>query len=362
MVHGVEGLLAGQVIDLSDLSAADLDHLAQTPSAALGSCRYRLAEDDLDRLLDQLRTHQVRYLCYIGGDDSARTTARIAQAAEAAEYPLIAVAVPKTIDNDLPCLDHSPGFGSAARLLAAIARDVVADARAMRRLEPVRLIETKGRDSGWLTLAAAAARPGGAPDEPPHLFYVPERPFSLDRFLGEVEDVLARTDFCVAVVAETVRDGRGQLLGADREGFVDAFGHRYSDGPAPYLARTAEGRLGVRARFDRPGTLLKTGAYLASTVDRAEAREVGRAAVRLALAQAQGDRSARPRMITLERLAGPAYRCVTGSVDLDQVIGGRRTLPDGWLAEDGRRIDDAFYQYLEPLLGEPLSTHFRLLD
>ena len=362
MVHGVEGLLAGRVIDLGGLSAADLDHLAMTPSAALGSCRYRLEDGDLDRVLDQLRAWQVRYLCYIGGDDSARTTARIAAAAVAAGYPLTAVAVPKTIDNDLPCLDHTPGFGSAARLLAAVTQDVAADARAMRRVEPVRLIETKGRDSGWLTLAAAMARPDRSPDEPPHLFYVPERPLSVDQFLGDVEGVLARTGFCVAVVAETIRDAQGELLGADRAGFVDAFGHRYSDGPAPYLARAVERRLGTRARFDRPGTLLKTGAYLASTVDRAEAREVGRAAARLAAESASGDHATRPRMITLERLPGPKYRCRTGVVDLDQVIGRSKTLPDGWLAEDRRRINPAFYQYLEPLLGEPLPAHFRLLD
>lgn len=358
LIHGVEGLLAGEAIDLGRLGAEDLDALARAPSAALGSGRYQLGADRLDEVVARLRAWQARYFCYIGGDDSARTTAAVAEAARAAGYPLSAVAVPKTIDNDLPAMDHTPGYGSAARFLIAATRDIAADALAMRRVEPVRLIETKGRDSGWLTIAAALARPHRAASDPPHLFYVPERALPLDRFLGDVENVLARHGYCVAVLAETVRDEAGELLGAIAEGgFVDAFGHRYTEGPAPYLVRELAGRLGVRARFDRPGTLLKTGVYLASTVDRAEAREVGRAAVRAALAASE----AGPRMITLERLPGPGYRCITGTVDLDQVVGAVRTLPAAWLPGESREIDDGFYQYLEPLLGDPLPAHFQLL-
>ncbi|HEX2172114.1 MAG TPA: diphosphate--fructose-6-phosphate 1-phosphotransferase [Dehalococcoidia bacterium] len=360
LVHGIEGLLRGETVDLGGLPAGDLDRLAATPSAALGSCRYKLREDDLDRVIDRLQALGAGSFCYIGGDDSARTTAAVARAAASADYPLTTVAAPKTIDNDLPEMDHTPGYGSAARFLIAATRDIVADAWAMRRVEPVRLIETKGRDSGWLTVAAAAARdPRPDPEAPPHLLYIPERRISIDRVLADVEAVLGRHGYCVAVVAETVRDETGALLGDDQSGgFVDAFGHRYSDGPAPFLAREVARRLHVRARFDRPGTLLKTAAYLASPVDRVEAREVGRAAVRLAQAAAPGDP---PQMITLERSPGAGYNSTTGSVGLDRVLGRVKTFPEAWLAPNGRGVAPAFFTYLDPLLGDPLPAHFRLV-
>lgn len=359
LVHGIEGLLAGDAVPLDDLSPAQVETLAATPAAALGSCRYKLRAADEAAALARLDAWNARAFLYIGGDDSARTTARIAALAEAAGRPLSAVAIPKTIDNDLPVMDHTPGYGSAAKAFAAFVRDVAVDAVAMRRVEPVRLVEAKGRDSGWLTLAAALARPDPAGLGAPHLLLPPERAFDPDDFTGRIEACLAREGYCVAVVAETVRNAAGNLLGqAADEDFVDAFGHRYTEGPGPYLARLIEERLKVRARFDRPGTWLKTAGLLTSTVDRAEARAVGREAVAYAVAHPTGG----ARLITLARESDTPYRVSYDSTPLDSVIGRVKVVPDAWLPAPDGPVHPDFITYLRPLIGGPLPEYLRLID
>lgn len=359
LVHGVEGLLSGDAVPLDDLSHGQIETLAATPAAALGSCRYKLRAADEATALAQLDAWDAAAFLYIGGDDSARTTARIAALAAVAGRPLAAVAIPKTIDNDLPAMDHTPGYGSAAKAFAAYVRDVAVDAVAMRRVEPVRIVEAKGRDSGWLTLAAGLARPDPAGRGAPHLLLPPERVFDPDDFAGRVEACLARDGYCVAVVAETVRDAAGNLLGqGGGEDFVDAFGHRYTEGPGPYLSRLVEKRLKVRARFDRPGTWLKTAGLIASAVDRAEARAVGREAVGYALAHPAGS----ARLITVERESDTPYRVSYGSTPLDNVIGRVKLVPDAWLPAPDEPIHPDFITYLQPLLGGPLPDYLRLIN
>src|SRR5829696_4145340 len=210
--HGVLGLLEGQMLEMDPTDADLRRRLARTPAAALGSVRYRLTSDDAARVLDTLRRFDIRFFHYIGGNDSAHTSLEIAAAAARSGYDLRVTAIPKTVDNDLPGMDHSPGFASAARFLAAAAVDAGRDTRSMQRTDPVKIIETGGRNAGWLAAAAAYGRRNH--DDPPHLVYLPERQLDIAAVLSDVERVLRRVGWAVIVVSEGVRNAGGELLEA----------------------------------------------------------------------------------------------------------------------------------------------------
>ncbi|HEY7780381.1 MAG TPA: diphosphate--fructose-6-phosphate 1-phosphotransferase [Ktedonobacterales bacterium] len=350
--HGIQGLLDGDLLDLRREPAATWDGLVATPSAALGSCRYRLQPDDPERALDLLRRLSVRHFLYIGGNDSADTAHRIALAARAADYDLRVVCVPKTIDNDLPGTDHCPGYGSAARFIALATMDSAMCTEAIPTHYPVKVIEVMGRDAGWL--AAAAALGKEREEDAPHLIYVPERPFVPTRFLEDVRRAHERYGYVVAVVTETVRDERGQPLGAVGAQGVDAFGHQLLGGAAQALVGMVREELGLRARFDRPGDLQRMASSCVSATDRDEAYRVGGAAVRAALS------GVTDKMVTLVRVLGPAYACETSLVDLDVVANEQRLLPAEYLDAEGTGVTPAFRDYALPLIGDPLPRHVRL--
>lgn len=350
-IDGVEGLLEGKVIDLGQESRATLQSLGRTPAAALGSCRYKLKPEDPDRLLAQLRQLNVGYFAYIGGNDSADTAHTLAQRAAASGQDLRVISVPKTIDNDLPITDHCPGYGSIARFVATTVQDIGRDTEAMHRVDPIKIIEVMGRDAGWVAAASAL----GKRDErdPPHLIYPPERRLDFDQFLAQVEAAYRRHGHAVIVVAETVRDARGELIGADRD-VVDSFGHRRLVEPARKLAALVDERLGLRARYDRPGTIQRMSTPCQSTVDLAEAYEAGRRAVQ-ALLDGESDQ-----MVTLVRPPGPAYRCEYGLAPLASIANVAKPLPPEFVPDESANPTAAFRAYAEPLLGGPLPEHARL--
>lgn len=358
--HGILGVL-GRVeqpwLDFAAVSAATLDRLSSTPAPALGSCRYKVQAADEQQVLETLIARQVRYFFYIGGNDSAATAYHVQQLADAAGYDLRVVSVPKTIDNDLPVTDHCPGYGSAARQLAVISQDLDLDAWAMRTVEPVRLLIVKGRDSGWLAGAAVLARQHER--RGPHLIYVPERAFALDSFLGDIENCVRRNGYAVAVAAETVKDERGNSIGATGSGYTDAFGHSYDvAGLGSYLKLIIEQRLGLRTRFDLPGSTQKTAMAYASRRDLSEAEQVGGAAV---VAAAQG---ARGQMVTLVREhEGEDYACGTGLTDLVNIAERERKLPDEYINAAGNGMSEAFISYALPLIAsaeDPLPVYVTL--
>ncbi|HWP30090.1 MAG TPA: diphosphate--fructose-6-phosphate 1-phosphotransferase [Chloroflexota bacterium] len=359
LCHGVEGLLAERWLDLTAADATLIRRLRRTPSAALGTTRYRLRDEDLARALDVLRRHAVRYLLLIGGNDSADTTERLGRAAAAAGYPLQAVAVPKTIDNDLPATDHCPGYGSIARYVAVSVQEAALETAAMRRTDPVRIIEVMGRHAGWVAAAATLGRPH--PQAAPHLVYLPERPVVLDAMLAEIEAVYRRHGYAVIVLSEnqTEMTATGvRVLGASGEPeWIDPFGHPYYPSPAAYLCRQLRAALGLRARYDRPGSLQRTSRALVSPVDEREAFLVGRAAVRAAV-RGQGGH-----MVTLVRLPGERYRCVTGLAPLAAVANQQRLLPPEFIAPTAAEATTpAFAAYARPLLGGPLPDYVRLAE
>ncbi len=353
MLHGIEGLLKEDLVDLRQQPVAFWSDILHTPSAALGSCRYKLQTQDPARAIDILRRYNVRALLYIGGNDSADTAHRLAQTARQLDYALSIISVPKTIDNDLPCTDHCPGYGSAARFLAQATQDSTLNTLSIPWHYPVKIIETMGRDAGWLTAAAVL----GKRDEvdPPHILLVPEQPFIEDRFLTQVEAVYRRLGYVVVVAAETIRDEKGQALGATGQIGVDAFQHPLLSGTAQYLVELVKRHLKLRARFDKPGDLQRMSVTNISLADQDEAYLVGKMGVQALLA-GESDK-----MVTLVRHNGPEYHCTTGLVDLALVANVQRLLPPEYLDESKTMVTQAFYDYAFPLLGGEL-VHYPHLE
>jgi ATP-dependent phosphofructokinase / diphosphate-dependent phosphofructokinase len=352
MLHGIEGLLKEDIIDLRQQSASLWPQLRHTPSAALGSCRYKLQDSDLERVIEIFRRYNIRYMLYIGGNDSADTAHRLSKAARQSNYELSIISVPKTIDNDLPHTDHCPGYGSAARFLALATMDSTMNTISIPWHYPVKVIETMGRDAGWLTVASAL----GKRDEidPPHIILTPEHPFIADRFLAQVEDIYRRIGYVIIVAAETIRDEKGQALGTVGQVGTDAFQHPLLSGAAQNLVELVKQRLKLRARFDKPGDLQRMASTCISATDQQEAYLVGQMGTQAALS-GESDK-----MVTLVRHDQPTYHCTTDLVDLTEIANVQRLLPVEYMDESKTMVTQSFYEYALPLIGEPLPHYKRL--
>jgi 6-phosphofructokinase len=352
MLHGIEGLLEEELIDLRQQPADMWQRLLHTPSAALGSCRYKLHDHDLERTIEIMKRYNIRYMLYIGGNDSADTAHRLAKAARQVGYDLSIISIPKTIDNDLPFTDHCPGYGSAARFIAQATQDSALNTISIPWHYPVKIIETMGRDAGWLTASSALGKRDES--DPPHILLIPEQPFIADRFLAQVEEVYKKLGYVIVVAAETIRDDQGQTLGSVGQVGVDAFQHPLLSGAAQYLVDLVKRELKLRARFDKPGDLQRMSSAHISVTDRNEAYLVGKMGV-CALLDGETDK-----MVTLVRHDEPIYHCSTGLAELDKVANIQRLLPDEYLNQNKTMVIPAFYHYALPLIGEPLTQHAQL--
>lgn len=352
MKYGVQGLLREELIDLRHQPADLWTRLLHTPSAALGSCRYKLQDEDPARIIEILRRYDVHMLLYIGGNDSADTAHRVAEAAHHMGYDLRAISVPKTIDNDLPHTDHCPGYGSAARFIALATIDSTMNTRSIPWHYPVKVIETMGRDAGWLTASAALGKRDE--DDAPHILLIPEQPFNQQRFLQQVEETYRRVGYVIIVTAESVRDEQGQALGAVGQVGLDAFQHPLLSGAAQQLVELVVRELKLRARFDKPGDLQRMASNCISITDRDEAYLVGKMGAQ-ALLDGEHDK-----MVTLLRHSEPAYHCTTGLVALSEVANAQRLMPGSYLNSDKTMVTQAYYDYALPLIGEALPVHAKL--
>jgi 6-phosphofructokinase 1 len=348
-VHGLEGLLSRRLIDLSKQTKGQWSRIAHTPGAILGSSRRKLRPEDVPTALDVLSEYDIRFLFTIGGNDSAETAQRIGVEARAAGRPLTVINVPKTIDNDLALTDHSPGYGSAARFVALATMGAGRDAETMGEESPVTIIEVMGRDAGWLAAAAALGR--RSERDAPHLICVPEVPVEERRFLEGIEEAYRRFGFAVAVVAENARGVDGVLGGQQEPWYVDEFGHSYFEGAGHYLAALAGGGLGVRVRYERPGTIQRSMVACVSSTDAREAEMVGRAAVRYVLQGVSGQ------MVTLVREGEEGYACSTGLAPLEEVAGKVQRLPEEYFDPASQMATRAFLDYARPLIGAPLPRY-----
>ena len=347
MHYGIEGLLKEDIVDLRRQPAALWAQLREMPAAALGSCRYKLGDEDAERAISIFERYEIHDMLYLGGNDSANTAHRMAQVAERQGYDLRVISVPKTIDNDLPYTDHCPGYGTAARFFALATMYSTMNMLALPEMFPVKAIETMGRDAGWLAASSALGKREEL--DPPHLLLSPEQPFREDTFLAQVEDIYRRQGHVVIVSSEALRDEKGEEIGTVVE--KDAFGHAAVSGAAEHLAELVKKRLHLRANFEKYGDLQWNEI---SRTDRDEAYRVGEAAVKLLLA---GETD---RMITLVREQGPEYRCTTGSVEIARVADQQRLLPDEFLSADKTMVTQSFYDYAIPLIGDSLPTYPRL--
>ncbi|MBL8258626.1 MAG: 6-phosphofructokinase [Candidatus Competibacteraceae bacterium] len=350
--HGVRGIVHEQFIDLSEATTHNLERVAQTPSSALGSTRDKPDAAYCQNILNAFKKHDVRYFFYIGGNDSSDTVRIVGEYAAKEGYELRAVHIPKTVDNDLPVTDHCPGYPSAARFVASAFGGANADNMA---LQGVYIGVIMGRHAGWLTAASALGRQHD--DDGPHLIYLPERQFSIERYLADVDRVYQRHGRCIAAISEGVwanRDDKGKeiplaadlMREAGREPEVDAHGNVQLSGGAlaDELADTVQKGLGIkRVRADTFGYLQRSFAGIVSDVDAHEAREVGEKAVHYACGQgASGS-------VVIKRVGDYAVRYELA--DVKAIAAKTRQMPDEFIDADGNDVTAAFRAYLRPLLG-----------
>lgn len=350
--NGIAGVLEEKLIDLRRVPQETLEGLRRTPAAALGTVRHKLSDADYQRLLEVFRAYQVRYFLYNGGNDSMDTARRVHQMALDVNYELVSIGIPKTVDNDLLGTDYCPGYGSAARFVATAIRDTGFDTESMAPSSPVKIMEIMGRNVGWLTAASVLARQSF--EDAPHLVYLPERPVSNQTLLAEVEAVYRRLGRVVIALSEGACDEKGNSLGQALQGEVDVFGHRMKGGASDQVARLITAELGLKARVDRPNYLQRSFMSVASPVDLEGAYQVGRAAVRAAVA-GQSDT-----MISLVRLSSTPYQFTTGMVALSEVANLERPLPAEYIDTGSGQITSAFVDYARPLIGDPLPPYARL--
>jgi len=345
MRNGIVGLLQNEVLDLTTLNKKTIEALKRTPSSALGSCRHKLTDEECAGVLKELKKKNIHYFLLIGGNDTAMTTVRVAEYAHEHGYDLNTIAVPKTIDNDLPFMDHTPGYGSAATFVACATQEAGKDTEAMRLTDPVKIIEFMGRNSGWLVAASALGK--RCTKDAPHLIYFPERSFDTSQFLADVEKVYSRIGYCIAVISETIRDKNGRRIGERNFGITrDSFGHQYLDSAAARLVEMVEKKIGVRARYEKPGSIQRMSMNYISMVDQREAFKVGQKAVQLAV---KGHSEV---MVTLERRSKKPYRFGMGYIPAEKIAGVEKYLPKSFINTQGNFVTKAFYDYAKPLVGK----------
>ena len=344
--NGILGALSEDLIDTSLESPAAIRALRHTPAGAFGSARYKLGrlEDNqaqYQRLIDVFRAHDIGYFFYNGGGDSADTCLKVSQLSTALGYPLQAIHVPKTVDNDLPVTDCCPGFGSVAKYVATSIREAGFDVASMARTSTkVFVLEVMGRHAGWITAACglAAERAGDAP----HILLFPEIAFDPARFLARVDETVKRTGYCVIAVSEGVRDADGRFL--SESGLRDAFGHAQLGGVAPVIANLIREKLGLKYHWAVADYLQRAARHIASKTDVAQAYAVGKAAVELALA---GHNAVMP---TIVRDSTRPYRWSIGFTDLDRVANVEKKMPANFITADGFHITTRCRNYLAPLI------------
>ncbi|MGO2264088.1 6-phosphofructokinase [Halomonas sp.] len=344
--NGIIGALTEDLIDVTQESDEAIAALRYTPGGAFGSCRYKLKDIDThrtqyERLIEVFKAHNIRYFFYNGGGDSADTCLKISQLSEKLGYPLTAIHVPKTVDNDLPITDNSPGFGSVAKYIATSTRETSLDIASMCATSTkVFVLEVMGRHAGWI--AAAGGLAGEGEGEPPHLIIFPEIAFNRKAVMARVEESVKQNGYCVIVVSEGARYEDGTFL-ADA-GNTDAFGHRQLGGVAPTLAGMIKQDLGYKYHWAVADYLQRAARHLASKTDVEQAYAVGREAVTLALA---GKNSMMP---AIRRISQSPYQWDVISAPLAQIANQEKFMPRDFISESGFAITQACRDYLSPLI------------
>lgn len=354
MLHGIKGLLDGQYVDLSVKINSDMsiDLLKRTPSSYLGSCRYKLPEVNEDKAvfekifktLDELN---VKYFFYIGGNDSMDTIKKLSDYAAEINSDIKFMGVPKTIDNDLAVTDHTPGYGSAAKYIAATMKEIIRDGL-VYDYPTITIVEIMGRNAGWLTAAAALAK--GEDCEGVDMIYLPEKVFDIDKFMARVKEMSANGKSMVIAVSEGIKvaDGRYVFELSDHVEFVDAFGHKQLSGSAKFLANKIGAELGIKTRTVELSTMQRCAAHMTSRTDITEAFNVGGAAVKAAFEGQTGQ------VVVLKRISDDPYMCITETHDVHDIANVEKKIPLEWITDNDYVTEDLIH-YMRPLIQAELS-------
>ena len=348
--HGIKGVLNDRLFDMGEEDPAELELLKYTPSSALGSCRYKMKDPDVDdtdykRILEIFKKYDVRYFFYNGGNDSMDTCNKISKYMQKVGYECRVMGVPKTIDNDLFGTDHCPGYASAAKYIATSCMEVYQDAR-VYDTGLVCVIEIMGRHAGWLAAAASLATAYGAG---PDLVYLPEVDFDMDKFLADVDRIYKEKGNCMVAVSEGIHYADGSFVSEAKTSATDGFGHAQLGGLAAMLADAVKQKTGAKVRGIELSLLQRCGAHLASHVDVEEAKMAGRVAVESAVA---GNTD---KMVAFKcSRVGGKYTCETVLEPLDIVANFEKKVPREWINAAGNGVEQAFIDYALPLIqGEP---------
>ncbi len=355
MRNGIEGLLHERYVDLSKYIKNDLDIelLKRTPSSFLGTCRYKLPSVEeqpevYQRLFDILKKLDIKYFFYIGGNDSMDTIMKLSNYAADIGSDIRFMGVPKTIDNDLAVTDHTPGYGSAAKYIAAAMKEIIRDATTYPT-DSITVVEIMGRNAGWLTAASTLSRSEDC--DGPDLIYLPERVFDHDKFMKKVQEVKQYKNAVVVAVSEGLKtaDGKYVCEAGKTNVFEDSFGHKALGGTALYLADFLSENTGIKSRGIVFSTLQRCASHLVSRRDITEAFTAGADAVVAALNGETG------KMIIFKRISNAPYGIITDSYDINKIANAEKCVPDEWITDDGTYVSKEFNEYARPLIIGELS-------
>jgi 6-phosphofructokinase 1 len=342
--NGIIGALTEDLIDTSRESDADIAALMNTPSGAFGSCRFKLKSleenrREYERLIEVFKAHDIGYFFYNGGGDSADTCYKVSQLSETLGFPVQAIHIPKTVDNDLPITDNCPGFGSVAKYIAVSALEASFDVRSMAKTSTkVFILEVMGRHAGWIAAAGGLIEDYGIPV----LLLFPEIDFDHDRFISALQAKVDEFGYCTVVVSEGAHNADGSFLA--EQGTRDAFGHAQLGGVAPVVANLVKQALGYKFHWAVADYLQRAARHIASATDVEQAYALGKSGVEMAL---DGKNAIMP---TIDRLSNNPYRWEIGSADLADVANVEKTMPLDFISADGLGITDKCRDYLYPLI------------
>ena len=355
MINGVEGLLKGKYVDLSNhiKDQMDLELLKRTPAAYLGSCRYKLPSKEkeievYEKIFHLLAQLEVSYFFYIGGNDSMDTINKLTEYGKEIKSSIRFIGIPKTIDNDLECTDHTPGYGSAAKFIATVTSEVILDSQ-VYDLDSVTILEIMGRNTGWLAGASALASYGdtGGPD----LIYLPERVFDFDKLIDDIQKVRKKKKAVVVAISEGIRtqDGKYVCEHVDRIQSSDDFGHIQLSGAGAYLANYIGKKLAIKTRAIEFNTLQRSASHIASRVDITEAYQVGASAVTAAVNKETG------KMVVIKRTSNTPYNSAFETCQVTKIANLEKSVPNTYINQEGNYVTKDFIDYVKPLIQGELT-------
>lgn len=347
-IHGIQGVIDDNLLNLTDIfkdNDSTIQQLKTTPAMYLGSCRYKLSDfteniSDYSIIFQTLKKYSVKYFLYIGGNDSMDTVDKLSSYGKSINSDIKFIGIPKTIDNDLECIDHTPGFGSAAKYIAASILEIAHDTY-IYDIESVTIIEIMGRNAGWLTAAAALAR--NEYSAAPHLIYLPEKPFSTGRFVTDIKEEFTRRKHVIVAVSEGVKDIAGTYISAE-SAKTDQFGHVMLSGTGKYLEGLIKHTIGCKVRSIELNVLQRCAAHSSSLTDIEEAFQLGQYGLDAALKDESGV------MVTLNRTSNFPYTVEYGTIPINEVANLEKKIPIDWINEAGNDITNELIEYIKPLI------------